>query len=147
LSVELEHDQAEVEALKALTAAELKAACDQFGVEGKKTATKAELISALLDDGVTAELILKDNQKDDEETEDEPAAEEFAEPEAPVDEEDDDLVLIRMIRANNTYQIRGYQFTALHPFSLVKEKDADFLIEHDGGFRMASPKEAREFYS
>jgi hypothetical protein len=30
---------------------------------------------------------------------------------------------------------------------LVAEKDADYLIEHDGGFRMASPKEAKEFYS
>jgi hypothetical protein len=52
-----------------------------------------------------------------------------------------------MIRANNTYQIRGYTFKQSHPFALVKEKDADYLIEVDGGFRMASPKEAREFYA
>jgi hypothetical protein len=143
---ELQHDQAEIDALDGLKVPELRAACDQFGVDTEKGALKPQLITALLDDGVTADAIRKANESEkdaeDEEDFEDDEPEETAEP-----VEEEDLVLVRMIRANNTYQIRGYQFTALHPFSLVAEKDADYLIEHDGGFRMASPKEAKEFYS
>lgn len=138
-------DTSVTEALATLTKDELGAAADQFGVEVKRSMSKADLVQRLAEDGVTLELIRGFDAVEDEE---EPV-EDFIDEPAPVVEEDDDaeLVLVRMIRANNTYQIRGYTFKADHPFALVKEKDADYLIERDGGFRMASPKEAREYYS
>jgi hypothetical protein len=55
-------------------------------------------------------------------------------------------VLIKMTRPNFSYEIRGYKFTKQHPYVLVEEDDADYLIETDGGFRLASPKELRDFY-
>lgn len=127
------------------TKPELQAACDQFGVETKKTFNKAQLIEALLGDGVEPSLVrgfTADNKDEEEEFE-------LDVPAAPVEEEDDDeeLVLVRMIRANNTYEIRGYTFKQAHPFVLVKPSDADYLVEKDGGFRVASPKEAKEYYS
>lgn len=138
-------DTSVTEALATLTKDELGAAADQFGVEVKRSMSKADLVQRLAEDGVTLDLIRGFDAVEDEE---EPV-EDFIDEPAPVVEEDDDaeLVLVRMIRANNTYQIRGYTFKADHPFALVKEKDADYLIERDGGFRMASPKEAREYYS
>lgn len=72
---------------------------------------------------------------------------------APVVEEDeeeapaDDLVLIRMTRHNYSYEVRGYKFTREHPFGLVTEEDADYLVEVEGGFQMATPSEARSFYN
>lgn len=143
MTVDFEIEQGVVDGLTSLNKEELLAAAEQFGVEFKRAMSKADLVQRLAEDGVTLELIRGLAPAE----EDEP--EEIVVEAAPVVEEDDDdeLVLVRMIRANATYQIRGYTFKSDHPFALVKEKDADFMIEHDGGFRMASPKEAREFYS
>jgi hypothetical protein len=135
--------------LEDYTKEELLAFGEQFGVEVKKTMNKSAIVEAFNEDGVTAELIEVERARQEEAA----PVEEFEEPvvEAAVEEDDDeddeDLVLVRMIRANATYEVRGYVFRSSHPFALVKEEDADYLIEHEGGFRMASPKEAREFYS
>lgn len=141
----LDIEQSVIDELNSLNKPELLAAAEQFGVEVKKAALKPEIVKALADDGVTYELIRANEDPADDDSVEEPVLEE----EEPAAEEDDDadLVLVKMIRANNTYQIRGYTFNISHPFALVKEKDADYLIEVDGGFRLASPKEAREFYS
>lgn len=134
--------------LEEYTKEELLAFGEQFGVDVKKTMNKAAIVEAFNEDGVTPEIIDAERARQEEaapveEFDDEPVVEAAEEDE----DEDDDLILVRMIRANNTYEIRGYTFRATHPFALVKEKDADYLIERDGGFRMASPKEAKEFYS
>jgi hypothetical protein len=62
---------------------------------------------------------------------------------APVEPE---YTLIKMERRNETYQINGYTFKQSHPFALVKEEDADYLVEHIKGFRPATGKEIRQFY-
>lgn len=130
--------------LNVYTKAELLAAAEQFGVDVKPSASKGDIIAALDLDGVNKELIEGFNTVDDDApVEDAPVPAE-AEVEA---EEEEDMVLVRMTRTNGTYQIRGYTFKRDHPFGLVKESDADFLIEEHEGFRMASPKEAREYYS
>jgi hypothetical protein len=56
-------------------------------------------------------------------------------------------ILLKMTRENFSYEVRGYRFTREHPFVAVNAEDADYLIENEEGFRPASPKEAREFYS
>jgi len=131
-----------------MTKNELLAVAEQFGTDAKPSMKKDDILALLTEDGVDDALIASAlGDADDDEAEDfAPVVE--VEQAAPVeDEEDEDLVLVRMIRANNTYEIRGHKFTAQHPYALVNVKDADYLIEVDGGFRMASPKEAREFYS
>lgn len=142
----IEIEQSVIDGLTTLTKDELLAASEQFGVELKRSMSKSDLVQRLAEDGVTLSLIrgFNDNQDDDEESEDDF---EDAAPAVAEEVDDEDLVLVRMIRANNTYQIRGYTFKREHPFALVTETDADYLIEHDGGFRMASPKEAKEFYN
>lgn len=63
----------------------------------------------------------------------------------PVDEEP--KVLVIMERENGRYDIRGYTFTKDHPFNHVREKDAEFIIKHDYGFRLALPSELADYYN
>jgi hypothetical protein len=134
--------------LAEMTKNELLAVAEQFGTEAKPSMKKDDILALLAEDGIDEALIASVNDAADDDQDEEVAPVVEVEPVAPVeDEEDEDFVLVRMIRANNTYEIRGHSFTALHPYALVKAQDADYLIEVDGGFRMASPKEAREFYS
>lgn len=54
--------------------------------------------------------------------------------------------LLKMLRANKSYQILGYTFTESHPYGLVTAEDAEKITDRDEGFRYATPKEAIEFY-
>ena len=59
-------------------------------------------------------------------------------------------VLVKMDRQNPTYQIMGKEFTKAQPFQLVTEKEAQDIIDASqadgGGFRIATPAEARSFF-
>ncbi len=57
-----------------------------------------------------------------------------------------DVILMKMERENPSYEIRGYKFTRDNPFSLVSSTDVDFILSHADGFKIASPREAKEFY-
>jgi hypothetical protein len=52
-----------------------------------------------------------------------------------------------MTRANFRYDILGYTFTKEHPFMAMKEEDAQKIFDMEEGFRLATPREAQEFYS
>jgi hypothetical protein len=142
--------------LDELNKEELLAVAKQFGTEVKRTISKKDLVARLEEDGVTPELVnaFGDGPAQLEEQKLELGLqplkpgelEETAQP-AEIDEEEDDLVLVRMTRTNRTYEVRGYRFTREHPYALVKEDDADYLIEVEGGFRATSPKEVKAYYS
>ena len=124
-----------------LKKAELLQAAADFGVELGEKPTNAEIIAALVEDGVSwetyQEFYLGNTEVDLE-----------PKPEEKISQDDDEeMVLIRMTRSNPTFEAWGYKFSKTHPYALVKESDADALIEKVGGFRVASPSEAREFYS
>lgn len=58
----------------------------------------------------------------------------------------EDRYLIKMVRDNVRYDTRGYTFTQEHPYALVAAMDADYILEKEEGFQMASPSELREYY-
>lgn len=122
-----------------LTRDELFVAAEYFGADYKKTDSKKTLIDSLESFGVTVEeynKFFRAEQQDD-----------FESPVEPVKVVDPaTAVLIRMDRRNPTYEIRGHAFTQQHPFALVGEDDANWILENEKGFRIASPKEAKEFY-
>lgn len=140
-------------------------AIENFAVDVTEVATKVQIIAALAENGVTWDMA-KTFDKNAAAVEEEsvtpvgvitaastnPAVAEVTEipilvvekPVAPVQPE---IVLIKMERANPTYQIRGYKFTRENPFALVRTHDADYILGHEHGFKMASPKEAQEYYS
>lgn len=56
-------------------------------------------------------------------------------------------VLIKMERKNPTFQAYGVTFTREHPYAIVNEVTAQQIIDNYDGFRLASPAEAKAFYS
>lgn len=57
-----------------------------------------------------------------------------------------DQFLLKMVRENPLFEVRGYRFTEEHPYALVKANDAMYILEHEDGFRQAYPQELAEFY-
>lgn len=117
---------------------------EDYGVETKPTDTKAVIIGALNEYGVKWDDVAKVDkviaEKDAE-------LKEIAADKEAVVKENQPKQLLKMLRANGTYEIRGYVFKREHPFALVAEDDAEFIVENDpNGFRYATPKEAQEFY-
>lgn len=56
-------------------------------------------------------------------------------------------VLLKMERKNPSFQAYGHLFTREHPYAIVNEATAQQIIDNFEGFRIASPAEARSFYS
>ena len=56
-------------------------------------------------------------------------------------------VLVKMERTNHSYQVGGYTFTDQHPFVAMPEENAQQIFDRQTGFRLATPREAQEFYS
>lgn len=124
-----------------LKKAELEEVAEEFGVEIDKGATKPQIIAALNTDGVTWDMY--EESKPDEEYE--PPSD--AAPAAVQPKKNLPTVLLKMQRSNGTYEIRGYRFTKDNPFLPVDEDSANFILENIPGFIIASPRQAKEFYS
>lgn len=111
---------------------------EEYGVDVKPTDTKAVIIGALAEDGVNWSDVSQSDPV-------------VAELDREIKEEKQSTgpkQLIRMLRKNHSYEIRGVKFSAEHPFALVPEDDAEFITENDPtGFRYATPKEAASFYN
>jgi hypothetical protein len=116
---------------------------DEFGVELEDAKTEAEIVSRLDEDGVTWEMAKGMI----------PAlAEKFGEVEEVVAKEEakakakEPKVLVKMDRANASFEVRGHKFTQKNPFAIMAETDALYVIKNVEGFRRAAPEEAEEFY-
>jgi hypothetical protein len=128
---------------------QLKAVANGFGLEVADNAKVDELKAAIAEaDYITwdeAVSLLKNDGLWDAETE-EKEEEAKAEAQAELDARPKDT-LLRMHRANKSYEIRGYRFTQSNPYALVTAEDAEAITDADpDGFRYATPKEAIEFY-
>lgn len=126
-----------------LKLAELKQVAEDFGVEINGLKGKADIIAALAEEGVTwsiYEKTVKDIEDSKEEVEVLPR---FDSNKA----QDKDSVLVRMTRANFRYDTMGFTFTKDHPFVAMSEDQAQEIFDKEEGFRLATPKEAQEFYS
>ena len=123
--------------------AELKKIAEDFAVDIESLKNKADIIAALSEEGVTFAVYAKtvDVKEDEAEmNEDEVLPK-------PDKSQSKDNVLVRMTRANFRYDILGYTFTKDHPFVAMKEDDAQKIFDVEEGFRLATPKEAQEYYS
>jgi len=129
-----------------LKVAELRAVAEDFAVDTDGLKSKADIIAALAEEGVTWSVYQK-TIKDIEE-----AAEEFAETEEILprfnpDAQPEDTVLVRMTRDNFRYDIIGFTFTKEHPFIAMTEENAQEIFDKEEGFRLATPKEVQEYYN
>jgi hypothetical protein len=127
-----------------LKVAELKKIAEDFAVETEGLKNKADVIAALAEEGVTYAVYAKTLEKlEDLEEEAEEVLPRFD----PKKSQSKDDVLVRMTRANFRYDILGYTFTKEHPFIAMKEEDAQKIFDMEEGFRLATPREAQEYYS
>jgi len=128
-----------------LKVSELKQIAQDFAVEVDGLKNKADIIAALSEEGVTYSVYAKTLEAIEDETEVE--AQEVLPKFDPKKDQLVDNVLVRMTRANFRYDILGYTFTKEHPFVAMKEEDAQKIFDVEEGFRLATPREAQEFYS
>jgi hypothetical protein len=127
-----------------LKVAELKKIAEDFAVDTEGLKNKADIIAALAEEGVTYAVYAKTIEVLEEA---EVEADEVLPKFDPKKEQPKDNVLVRMTRANFRYDILGYTFTKEHPFVAMKEEDAQKIFDVEEGFRLATPREAQEFYS
>lgn len=123
-----------------LKIADLKKAADSFGVDITTVKTKQEIIALLEEEGISYQMYDKffNSEKED--------------IEAPEKKEKKPMkiqnaVLVKMERENFSYQTMGYTFTHEHPFVAMSESEAQRVFDTQSGFRLATPREAQEFYS
>jgi hypothetical protein len=126
-----------------LKVAELRKIAEDFAVDTEGLKNKADIIAALSEEGVTFAVYAKTlDAKEDEAEMDE--TEVLPKPDKT---QSKDNVLVKMERANFRYDIMGFSFTKDHPFIAMKEEDAQKIFDVEEGFRLATPKEAQEFYN
>ena len=116
---------------------ELKKVAEGFGVDLDGAKNKVEILSVLLEEGVTFDMYNKFIEAEREQIEEPERVEEV------VKQKPQDLKK----RHNFTYQTYGHSFSKDHPFIAMSEKDAQTIFDNEQGFRMATPKEVQEFYS
>lgn len=118
----------------------LQKVATEFGVEVRANAKAETIIAALEEDGISWEMAVQHVN--------ELAPIDAAYQEAAADRRaNGPKELVKMERLNRSYEVRGVVFTKEHPYALVAEEDAEWITENEEGFRYASPKEAKEFYS
>jgi hypothetical protein len=123
-----------------LKISDLRKVADSFGVDVKEAKTKQEIVALFEEEGVTYQMYnqLSSNEK--------------VEIDVPKKKESKIMktqssVLVKMERGNHSYQAMGYTFTDTHPFVAMSESDAQRIFDTQEGFRLATPREAQEFYA
>lgn len=121
---------------------ELREIAENFGVEVPAKTSREALILLLEEEGITYEMYDKFANAEKEDT-DVPAA-----PQIPdLSNLEVRTILVRMDRANPSYQIGRFIFTQQHPFIAMPEWEAQRIFDSEEGFRPATPREVQEYYS
>lgn len=126
-----------------LKVAELKKIAEDFAVDTDSLKNKNDIIAALAEEGVTWAVYEQTIKKIEDEKEEIEILPKFDKGQKLTE----DMVLVRMTRANFRYDIMGHTFTSDHPFVAMSSNDAQAIFDKEEGFRPATPKEAQDFYS
>ena len=120
---------------------ELREVAESFAVELPVKIAKQKLILLLEEEGITYDTYKRffDSEKVEPELAPAPRPQ-------PVDVNSPGVVLVRMDRDNMSYQFGNFVFTKDHPFVPMTENDAQLIFDTLEGFRLATPREAQEFY-
>lgn len=127
-----------------LKVTELRKVADSFGVDTSELKTKQEIIAAIEEEGITYQMYAKFDGAEKQEVK-------ISEMEKVQREKKilkpTNSVLVKMERMNHSYQTGGYTFSEEHPFVAMSEADAQRIFDTQDGFRLATPREAQEYYS
>jgi len=127
-----------------LKVTELRKVADSFAIDVEGLKTKQEIIAAIEEEGINYQMYAKFNATEKEEikvSEMEKVQREkkILKPTA--------SVLVKTERMNHSYQTGGYTFTSEHPYVAMSESDAQRIFDTQPGFRLATPREAQEYYA
>jgi hypothetical protein len=129
-----------------LKVAELREIAENFAVDTDGIKSKANIIAALAEEGVTWSVYQKTLDTIKEASEDAFLSEEVLPRLDTKAINAEDTVLVRMTRENFRYDILGFTFTKEHPFVAMSEDQAQEIFDKEEGFRLATPKEVQEYY-
>ncbi len=121
---------------------ELRKVADTFGVDISDVKTKQEISALLEEEGITFQMYNKFSNVEKEEVE----VPEIEKKKREKVLKSENSVLVKMERSNHSYQIVGYTFSQDHPFVAMSESDAQRIFDTQQGFRLATPREAQEYY-
>ena len=127
-----------------LKISELKKAAESFGVDLDGSKTKTEIVALLEEEGITYQMYDKFTNTEKQEIEIPETEKKQREKKIMKTE---NSVLVKMERGNHSYQTAGHTFTQDHPFVAMSEADAQRIFDTQQGFRLATPREAQEFYA
>jgi hypothetical protein len=127
-----------------LKISELKKAAESFGVDLDGSKTKTEIVALLEEEGITYQMYEKFTNTEKQEIEISEVEKKQREKKIMKTE---NSVLVKMERDNFSYQAIGHSFTQQHPFVAMSESDAQRIFDTQEGFRLATPREAQEFYA
>ncbi len=123
-----------------LKVAELKQIAEDFAVDVADQKGKKDIIAALAEEGVTWAIYQKSKAIEEEELE----MNETLPKAAPKAVKEEDMVLVKMNRANFSYEIMGHRFTKEHPFIAMDKDTAQAIFDKEEGFVLATPAEVQE---
>ena len=126
-----------------LKISDLKKVADNFGVDIAEEKTKSGIITVLEEEGITWQMYDKFNSSEKQEIQ----VPEFEKKNREKKLKKEDTVLVKMDRDNHSYNTMGYTFTQEHPFVAMPESDAQTIFDKQQGFRIATPREAQDFYN
>jgi len=118
---------------------ELKKVAEYFAVDLDDAKTKASILAALAEEGITYEMYDKFLNAESVK----PDILEKPKKKEPTPND----VLVKMDRENAHYEVNGHTFTRDHPFVVMNPTDAEFIFDTQEGFRMATPREVQEYYN
>jgi hypothetical protein len=121
---------------------ELKKVADSFGVDTEGAKTKQEIAALLEEEGISYQMYDKFTNVEKVEI-DVPEVEKKKREKVLKTE---DQVLVKMERSNHSYQAQGYTFSQEHPFAAMAASDAQRIFDTQEGFRLATPREAQDYY-
>lgn len=135
-----------------------------FAVDVNESDTKKVIVAALVESGVEFEQYLKANPAEREKfAPAEPKVSTAITTQAianlPADEPveiitkeehpkltNTEKYLIKMVRENPLFEIKGHTFTTKHPYVLMDSEDAQYVLSKETGFRQAFPQELTDYY-
>jgi hypothetical protein len=122
---------------------ELRKVADSFGVDVTAAKTKQEIAAILEEEGISYQMYNKFTGAEKQEIE----VPEVEKKKREKIMKTEDAVLVKMERGNFSYQALGHTFTQEHPFVAMSESDAQKIFDTQSGFRLATPREAQEYYA
>ena len=122
---------------------ELKSVAESFGVDISEVKTKQEIIALIEEEGISYQMYEKFSNAEKQDIE---IPEIEKKKREKVLKSSDQTLLVKMERNNHSYSVGGYTFTQEHPFIAMSESEAQQIFDTQIGFRLATPREAQEYY-